>query len=163
MEDGLLPWSDFLENQLTKPLGSPLGVNQMRIKRNDHTPKSAYSDLFFKYMSQNNSFEKKEKINIFFGFSCLHFLFSKEIFIKNTYVKTFLYHGALVFFLLEHLFYLSDHKTRWTMSVENLDLEICLLGTLNFMITLAKKISWCKPKWSRMSSSTNHMFYKALG
>ena len=47
MEDGLfpcsdfivqLPWSDFLENQFTKFLGSSLGVNQMWINKNDHPP-----------------------------------------------------------------------------------------------------------------------------
>ena len=38
-------------------------------------------------------------------------------------------------FLLETLFCLSHCKTRVTMSVYNLGLEICLLGTLNFMVT----------------------------
>ena len=54
MEDGLfswsdlmvqLPWSDFLKNQFTKPLGSSLGVNQMWTKRNDHAPKSECADF----------------------------------------------------------------------------------------------------------------------
>ena len=40
-------------------------------------------------------------------------------------------------FLLEHLFYLSHRKTRWTMSVDNIgQVKICILGTSNFMITL---------------------------
>ena len=50
-------------------------------------------------------------------------------------------------FLLEHLFCLSHRKIRWTMSVNNLGLEICLLGTLNFMVALTF-CSWCKLKWS---------------
>ena len=36
----------------------------------------------------------------------------------------------------EHLFCLSHRKTRWTMSVDNTCLEICLLGTSNSMVTM---------------------------
>ena len=32
-------------------------------------------------------------------------------------------------FLLERLFCLSHRKTRWTMSLDNVGLKICLLGT----------------------------------
>jgi hypothetical protein len=39
-------------------------------------------------------------------------------------------------FLLEHLFYLSHRKPRWTMSVDNVGLKIWLLGILNSMVTL---------------------------
>ena len=51
-------------------------------------------------------------------------------------------------FLLEHLFCLCHRKTYWTMSMDNVGLTICLLGTPNFMITLAY-FPWCKPKWSQ--------------
>ena len=39
-------------------------------------------------------------------------------------------------FLLENLFCLSHRKTHWTMFVDNVGLRICLLGTLNSMVTL---------------------------
>jgi len=50
-------------------------------------------------------------------------------------------------FLLEHLFCLSHRKTYWIMSVDNVGLKICLLGTSNSMVTLSFP-PWCKPKWS---------------
>jgi hypothetical protein len=39
-----LSWSDFLENQFTKSLGFPLGVNRMWTKRNHHAPNSECVD-----------------------------------------------------------------------------------------------------------------------
>ena len=41
-----LPWSDFLTNQVTKPLGPSLGVNRMWTQSNDHARKSECSDFF---------------------------------------------------------------------------------------------------------------------
>ena len=49
------------------------------------------------------------------------------------------------FFLLEYLFYLSHRKTRWTMLVDYVGLQICLLGTSNSMVTLTF-FPWCKSK-----------------
>ena len=51
------------------------------------------------------------------------------------------------FSLVEHLFCLSHCKTYWTMSVDNVSLKICLLGTSNSMIPLTF-FPRCKPKWS---------------
>jgi hypothetical protein len=65
-------------------------------------------------------------------------------------------------FLLEHLFCLSHHKTHWTMLVNNADLAICLLETLNFMITLTFSLG-VNRSGPGTSSTTNHKFYKALG
>ena len=61
-------------------------------------------------------------------------------------------------FLPEHLFYLSHRKTYWTMSMDNVGLKICLLGTSYFMITLG--VNQSDPK---TSVTTNHKFYKTLG
>ena len=47
-----LPWSDFLDNRFTKPLGPSLGVNQMWTKKDDHAPKSECANIF-KYISKN--------------------------------------------------------------------------------------------------------------
>jgi hypothetical protein len=49
-------------------------------------------------------------------------------------------------FLLEHLFCLPHRKIRWTTSVNNVGIKICLLGTSNSMVTLTFS-PWCKPKW----------------
>jgi len=38
-------------------------------------------------------------------------------------------------------------KMRWTMTMDNIGLEICLLGTSNYMIILTF-VPWCKRKWS---------------
>ena len=65
-------------------------------------------------------------------------------------------------FLHEHLFCLSHRKTRWIMLVDNVGLEICILGTSNYMVTLTF-FSWCKPSGLGTKSTTNHKFYKALG
>ena len=51
-------------------------------------------------------------------------------------------------FLLKHLFYLSHCKTRSTMSVDNVGLKTCLLGTSNSMVTLTCFPRY-KPTWSR--------------
>jgi hypothetical protein len=50
----------------------------------------------------------------------------------------FLCHGPLFlfFFLLEHLLCVSHRKTYWTMSVDNVGLQIRLFGTSNSMVTL---------------------------
>ena len=39
---------------------------------------------------------------------------------------------GLYLFFLEHLFCLSHCKARWTMLMDNVGLEICLMGTSNF-------------------------------
>jgi hypothetical protein len=64
-------------------------------------------------------------------------------------------------FLLDHLFCLSHRKTHWTMSVDYVGLQICLLGTSTSMVTLTFFL-WCKPKWSRDNSTTNQSSYMAL-
>ena len=40
-------------------------------------------------------------------------------------------------------------KSGWTMLVDNVRLEICLLGTSNSMVTVTF-FPWCNPKWSRV-------------
>ena len=65
--------------------------------------------------------------------------------------------------LLEHLSCLSHCKTRWTILVDNVGLKICLLGTLNSMVTLACFIPWCKPKWSRDEFNNQSHIGEGLG
>ena len=47
-----------------------------------------------------------------------------------------------------HLFCFSHCKTRWTMSLDNASLQICLFETSNCMLTFTF-YPWCKPKWSQ--------------
>jgi hypothetical protein len=58
-----------------------------------------------------------------------------------------LYHGPLPFSSQSPLLPLPPRKTYWTMSVDNVGLRICLLGTFNYMVTL-KRFPWCQLKWS---------------
>ena len=65
--------------------------------------------------------------------------------------------------LPDHHFCLSHRKIHWIMSVDNVSLELCLLRTLNSMITLTiffLGVNRCGPG---TRSTTNHKFYKALG
>jgi hypothetical protein len=64
----------------------------------------------------------------------------------SKYVTTiFLCHGPLPF-KPYHLFCVSHHKTRWTMSMDYVGLKICLMGTSTSMVTLTI-FPWCKRKW----------------
>ena len=65
-------------------------------------------------------------------------------------------------FLQEHLFCLSRRKTPWTMSVDNVGLKICLLGTSNFMAHRHFFLG-VNQSGARTSSTTNHRFYEGLG
>ena len=130
---GSSSWYVFLKKNYIKSLGSSLGVNWMWTKRNDHAPKSNVL-IFFK-----SPIREILKIKIKFDhslvFSCLHLLFPINNFIKFSILITFLYHKSCLF-LHEHLFCLSHCKTCWIMLEDNVGLEICLLGTLNSVITL---------------------------
>jgi hypothetical protein len=44
---------------------------------------------------------------------------------------------------------LSHRKTCWTTWVDKIDLKICLLEILNFVVTLTFLSPWCKLKWSQ--------------
>ena len=54
-------------------------------------------------------------------------------------------------------------KIRWTMSMDDVGLEICLLGTLNIMVTQENKIPWCKPSWSRDEFNIQSHILQGLG
>ena len=105
LEDGLfawfdlmvqLPWSDFLKNQFTKPLGPSLGVNWIWIKRNDHAPKSECVDLFF-FNVQKGQFWKNSSLTILL--SSLVFIFSSRNYIPlSFYYNNISLPWALAFF-----------------------------------------------------------------
>ena len=65
-------------------------------------------------------------------------------------------------FLQEQLICLSQRKTRWTMSVDNISFKLCLLGTSNSMTTLAF-FPCCKLKWSRYKFNTQSHIFRTLG
>ena len=91
----------------------------------------------------------------FLVFCCNRFL-SFKIKYHWTFTTTiFLYYGPLHFPTRAPLLP-SHRKTSWTMSVHNVGLIICLLGTSNSMVSLTD-FPWLKRKWSR------DVFYMALG
>ena len=111
-----------------------------------HAPKSECVD-FSIYIQKKHLWEGK-KLSATILMSSLVFVFSlpKE-FHQKIVITSFLCH--------------SHNKTRWTMSVNNVGFKLCLLGTSNFMITLTF-FPWCKPKWSRTTSTTTHKIYRTL-
>ena len=68
----------------------------------------------------------------------------------------FLYHRPLPFFA-------SQHKTRWIMSMDNVDLNICFLGTSHSIVTLDISLPTVNQSGPGMNSTINHRFYRALG
>ena len=163
MEDALFPWSNltvqhpwshFLKNQFTKPLGPSLGVNQMWTKGMTMHQKWMCWHLWYIYIYPKKcSFEKK-KSSLTILLSCLVFIFSSpENVLLNIYYNISPLSWALAFFLLEHLFCLTHHKTRWTVLVNNVVLQRYFLGTSNFMVTLTF-FPWCRQKWSRNKFNT---------
>ena len=101
--------------------------------------------------------------NLIILLSFLVFMFSSPIkkIMKNYYNNISL-PWVLAFVLPEQLFCLSHHKTRWTMLVDNVSLEICLLGTSNSMVTLTF-CPWCTLKWSRNKFNNQSHILQGLG
>ena len=114
-------------------------------------------------MLKNDSFEKKKNLSLTILVFSLALIFSspnKSSF-RNCYNNVSL-PWARVFFLLEHVYCISHHKTHWTMLVDNVGLKICLLGTSNSMVTLTFSLGVNRSD-PETNSTTNHIFYKALG
>jgi hypothetical protein len=133
----------------------------MWTKRNDHAPKSERVEFFITCPKRVVLKKKKKSLTILVSSLIVAFYSSQQNSLKNHFNGISM-SWAPSFILLEHIFCLSHHKTRWTMLEDNVGLKICLLGTSNFMVTLTF-FPWCKLKWSRMSSTTHHLFHKALG
>ena len=66
-------------------------------------------------------------------------------------------------FPVEYIFCLPHRKTHWTMSVDNIELNICLLGISNVMVTLTFFFLGVNQSGPKMHSVRNHEFYRALG
>ena len=157
-----LPWSDFLNHQVTKLSVPSLGVNLMWTENNDHTPKSECVDLFW-CVSKKGNFEKEKKFKFDHSFV---FIFSSPItFLLKKSIRTIiLCHGPLPFKKkLEHLFCFSHRKTRWTMSVGKVGLTIWLLETTNSMVTLTLFFPWCEQKWSQVEFNNQSQILQSLG
>ena len=81
---------------ITESLGPSLGINWMWTKRNDHAPRTECVDFFW-YMPKKGIFEFFFlKFDHSLVFSCLHFLFPKNIH-YNFIVTIFLCYGPLFF------------------------------------------------------------------
>ena len=92
---------------------------------------------------------------------CLHLLFPKNNSLINYYEIISMTCPPLPSFFCV-LFCFSHRKTRWTMSLDNIGLKICLMGTLNSMVTLTF-CPWCKLKWSRDEFHNQLQILQSLG
>ena len=128
----------------------------MWTKRNDHAPKSKRVEIF-----QKRRFSEKIKFD-HRVFSCLHLLFPRNHFIKILLQQHFSHMGPYLC-TIEHLFCLSHCKTPWTMSMNNVSFKICLLRTLDSMVTVTFFSFGVNRSGPGTSSTTNRNFYKALG
>jgi hypothetical protein len=117
--------------------------------------------LIFLYMPKNGNFENKIKSSLTILLSSLVFVFfpPKEISIKIYYSNISL-PWALASFYYNTSF--ASPTAKPIMLVDNAGLKICLLGTLNVMVTLTL-FPWCKLKWSQDDSTSNHKVYRSLG
>ena len=111
-------------------------------------------------MFKKGNFGKKIKSN-FGHFFCL--LLSSSSFLQKKIIITIFLEWALaIFWLPKHVFCLSYCITYWTMSMDNVGLTICLLGTSKSMVTLTFW-PWCKPKWSQDVFTNQLQILQGLG
>ena len=155
-----LPWSDFLKNQFTKPLGPSLGVNWMWTKRNDHVLKSECIFFFLIYV-QKRKFWRNLSVTMLLS-SLVFIFYSKKICHYKITITIFPLPWALA------LFY---HSTSFASPT------VKFVGPCQLIIQALKYVFW-EPQihghsnifflgvnWSgpRTSSIANHKYYKALG
>ena len=115
------------------------------------------SVFVFCMYAQKGRFEKSLCLIILVSSLLVVFSSPKNVSLKMNYNFYFLVMGPCLF-LLEHLFCLSNHKTHWTMSVDNVGLQICNFGISNSVLTLTYFFPWCTPKSSRDEfSSQSHI------
>jgi hypothetical protein len=116
--------------------------------------------IYFKIYAQKGSFEKSLSLIILLSSPSLSlkYIFHLDVLLQRDF---FLMCPCL--FLLEHFFCLFHYKTCWAMSLNNLGLEICLLGTSNSMVSLTFFFLGVNQSGSEKRSITNQNFYKTLG
>ena len=132
-DHGPISW----KKQITMSLGPSVGVNQMWTKRNDYAPKNECVDFF-------NTYPKMVvltflSLTILLSSSSLHiskFPYIMTRIISHHILWQYSFFMGPFLFQPKHLFCLSQCKTRWTMSMDNVSLKICLLRTLNSLVTL---------------------------
>ena len=136
-------WYDLLNVQFYEAFGPftrcKLNVDQWPCTKNECV------DFFLLNIRTKRVVLKERKNKIKFDHSLVFIFCSPKYIPLENIITSFLCHGLLPF-LLEHLFCLSHRKTCWTMSVNNVRLQICLLRSSNSMITLSF-CPWCKLKW----------------
>ena len=117
--------------------------------------------IFLIYTSKLDSFEKHKKQ--VWSFFCLLLLSSslpqENISSKILYNNMFSPIRPCLFFYHNISFaWVSYHKIRWAMSMDNVSLEICFLGTSNSMVILTFFFLGLNRSGSRTNSTTNHKF-----
>ena len=159
-----LPWSDFLKKKTSttiyKAFG-PLTRRKLNVDQEEWPRIKKMNVLHFCNICPSREILKKRRssLTILLSSHVFVFLFPKKSLI-NHYNNISLPCPCL--FLPLHIFCLSHRKTRWTVSLDNVSLQICLLETSNFMIT-PTFISWCKPKSSRSEFNNQSQTLHGLG
>ena len=95
-------------------------------------------------MIKKGNLEKKIQVRHIFLSSSVFFLGKK---INNNLLEQYFFAIGPWILILKCLFCLFHGKTRWTTSMDDVGLNIRLLGTSNPMATLTFFFG-CKPKWS---------------
>ena len=161
MEDGLLPWSNFhgpisQKNNLQSLLGPSLGVNWVWTKRNDHAPKNECAHYF--NICLKMTVMKKNQV---WPFSLSSSSLPPKKLLTMYYHNIFL-PWALAFFYKRTSFASPTTKTRWTMSLDKVNLNTCLMGTSNSMVT-PTCFPRCKLEWSHNKFNSQSQNLQGLG
>ena len=108
----------------------------------------------FLYMPKKDNFEAKKSILTTLLSSSS--LLPKQISLKKVILHHFSAMGPCLF-LLEHLLCLSHRKTRWTMSVDNVGVKICIFGDFKLHGHSNTIFPWCKLKcfWDVLNIQSN--------
>jgi hypothetical protein len=161
---GRFPWSDFFKKKLVyKVLGS-----LTRCKPNVDQEEWTYTKkwlCWFSLIYVRKMIVLKRKINKVWPLSCLHLLFPNKNSLNFYYYNILMSWAHAPALCYQTTSFASpQRKTRWTMSVDNVGLKICLLETLDFMVTLTFIVFLdVIQNGPKTSSTTNHEFYRALG
>ena len=163
-----LPWSNLdglisLKKSIYKVFGS-LTRCKPQVDQEEWPCTKKWMCWFCFNICPNRTYSKKiEKLQVWpFFLSSLVFIFSSYP-PPNKYIIITIFpcHGSLPFFDHSTSIAYSHRKTLWTMSVDNVGLKICLLETLNSMVTLTL-FPWCKPRWSRDKFNTQSQILQGL-
>ena len=158
-----LPWSDFFKKKTPNyNVFGPLTRCKSNVDQDEWPCVKKWMCLFSWYIRLNWTVLKNIKIKFdhSFVFFCCHLPFPNKIFHRKFFITICSLPYALAFFFYHNISFawVSYHKIRWAMSMDNVSLEICFLGTLNSMVILTFFFLGLNRSGSGTNSTTNHKF-----